>query len=208
MIVLIDGENLRHRLAEYLQQNKFIAPNQPFRIDIAWLLEQTLRTKKLSTTRYYTTRLRQLQPGEFVSQDGAKKSEAIIEYNRHWLAMLVAQQFTIIKAGHLKLRDMQPCDKCGFIKQTLQEKGVDVRLAVDLMNLSYENDKNQVVLLSSDSDLIPAIQAARRLGAKVTYLGFANKLNRALVAACDETVGIMDVDLLEAYRRELGDKNG
>ena len=60
------------------------------------------------------------------------------------------------------------------------EKGVDVQLAVDLLVGAYENSYDTAILLSSDTDLIPAIKKVKELGKAVEYIGFAHKPTIAL----------------------------
>jgi len=55
------------------------------------------------------------------------------------------------------------------------EKGVDVKIAVDLLVGAYEDRYDTAILLSSDTDLIPAIQQVRTLGKAVEYIGFAHR---------------------------------
>jgi uncharacterized LabA/DUF88 family protein len=55
------------------------------------------------------------------------------------------------------------------------EKGVDVKIAVDLLTGAYEGSYDTAILLSSDTDLIPAIQKVRALGKVVEYIGFAHR---------------------------------
>ena len=54
------------------------------------------------------------------------------------------------------------------------EKGVDVELAVDLLVGAYENLYDSAILISSDSDLVPAVKKARLLGKKIEHIGFAS----------------------------------
>jgi uncharacterized LabA/DUF88 family protein len=67
------------------------------------------------------------------------------------------------------------------------EKGVDVNIAVDMLVATYENLCDTIYLVSSDTDLIPAIKKAQQKGKKVIYVGFSHKLSNALVASCKET---------------------
>jgi len=60
------------------------------------------------------------------------------------------------------------------------EKGVDVRMAVDIVAGALQDTYDRVVILSSDTDLIPAIDLARKKGKKVTYVGFSHKPAYAL----------------------------
>lgn len=49
----------------------------------------------------------------------------------------------------------------------IQEKAVDVMLAVDLVILAERNQFDTAYLLSADGDFTPAVEAVRRLGKKV-----------------------------------------
>ena len=62
------------------------------------------------------------------------------------------------------------------------EKGVDVQLAVDLLVGAYENKYDTAVLISSDTDLLPAIQKVIDLKKTVEYVGFSHKPSMALIA--------------------------
>ena len=64
---------------------------------------------------------------------------------------------------------------------------MDVNIAVDMLVATYENLADTIYLVSSDTDLIPAIQKAQQKGKKVVYVGFSHKLSYALVANCKET---------------------
>ncbi len=60
------------------------------------------------------------------------------------------------------------------------EKGVDVKIAVDLLVGAYENMYDEAILVSSDTDLVPVIKKVRHLGKKVEYIGFSHKPSLAL----------------------------
>lgn len=54
------------------------------------------------------------------------------------------------------------------------EKGVDVKIATELLVGAYENLYDEAIVLSSDTDLIPAMQKVKWLGKKVEYIGFGH----------------------------------
>lgn len=60
------------------------------------------------------------------------------------------------------------------------EKGVDVQIAVDLLVGAYENTYDTVILISSDTDLIPAVMKIKSLKKQVEYIGFAHQPSFAL----------------------------
>ncbi len=60
------------------------------------------------------------------------------------------------------------------------EKGVDVQLAVDLLVGAYENTYDTAIVISSDTDLIPAMHKVKELGKDVEYIGFSHEPSLAL----------------------------
>lgn len=46
----------------------------------------------------------------------------------------------------------------------LRQKGVDMRLGLDIASLAYKGQVNQLVLVSGDADFVPAAKLARREG--------------------------------------------
>ncbi len=46
----------------------------------------------------------------------------------------------------------------------LEQKGVDMRIGVDISSLVFKHQVNQIILISGDSDFVPAAKQARREG--------------------------------------------
>src|SRR3989338_5573513 len=68
-----------------------------------------------------------------------------------------------VKFGKL-LKDPDP-------KGTYHEKGVDVQIAVDMIKFARENKYDVALLLSSDSDLIPAVKEVKSFNKEIVYMG-------------------------------------
>jgi uncharacterized LabA/DUF88 family protein len=68
---------------------------------------------------------------------------------------------------------------------------------------AYENLGDTLYLVSSDTDLLPAIKKAQEKGKKVAYIGFSHKLSRALVANCQETRTLTRESLLQFITTEI-----
>jgi len=81
----------------------------------------------------------------------------------------LSQQGFTIQFGYLLKTDKQ-----------FHEKGVDVQIAVNILKGAYRNIYDLVYLVSSDSDLLPAILEAQSNGKIVVYVGFKDKLSYAL----------------------------
>lgn len=62
--------------------------------------------------------------------------------------------------GKLKIEDIKEKD----LQLSMMQKGVDMRIGLDIASLSYKKEVNQIVLISGDSDFIPAAKLARREG--------------------------------------------
>lgn len=72
----------------------------------------------------------------------------------------------------------------GFLMKTgnkYHEKGVDVKIAVDIVAGAYKNEFDTVILISSDSDLVPAVHEVKAKGKRVEYIGFSHSPSLALV---------------------------
>lgn len=46
----------------------------------------------------------------------------------------------------------------------IEQKGVDMRIGVDIASLTFKKQVNQIILISGDSDFVPAAKLARREG--------------------------------------------
>jgi uncharacterized LabA/DUF88 family protein len=88
------------------------------------------------------------------------------------------------------------------------EKGVDVKIAVDLLVGAYENIYDVAILVSSDTDLIPAIQKVKQLGKEVEYIGFSHQPSYGLIKNATETRLLTrnDVKAFESIFKKKGKK--
>ncbi len=191
MRVIIDGENLRHQLAHVLYMHKKIqSANDYFSFALRKFIEDALGEKKLEIV-YVAARVS--MPKNRVPVQLKQKISAVNEANRQWTADLKRQNIIVEKAGFLRVKESGKCFSCGKKTLGLQEKGVDVRVGVDLLGAKASS---RVVLISSDSDLIPAIVAAK---AKVDYFCYAGWLNRAIAANCAKTLTYDDKHVLKHF---------
>jgi len=61
--------------------------------------------------------------------------------------------------------DMLPSDiEQKDIYLNVEQKGVDMKIGIDIASLAYKNQVNQIVLIAGDSDFVPASKLARREG--------------------------------------------
>lgn len=62
--------------------------------------------------------------------------------------------------GKLKFEDLKEEDFFPDIKQ----KGVDMKIGIDIASLAYKQQVNKIILIAGDSDFVPASKLARREG--------------------------------------------
>lgn len=186
MKIIIDGENFRHQIASILVDAKLLDAserNNYFCFDIIGFFKDILDDSSIEIT-YYTTKIK--QPNFKIPKKLSDKLDVIASENRKWIAHISNQGIKIIKAGHLRIRESNSCIHCSKKTLVLQEKGVDVRVATDL--LLYSANNQSVGLVSSDSDIVPALQAATRFSNTVTYICPSNNLNRSLASLADQVI--------------------
>ncbi len=200
MKIYIDGENFRKGLEKILISEKVLKKSQQLqRYRVRDLLEDVLDISNLDIT-YYASRVK-LPRGYSPSPAVIDRANTIKAESRVWLADMTQQNITLVKAGNLKIKESKPCRKCHQKQEILQEKGVDVRLAVDMLEDIYEQRESPVGLFSSDTDLCPVLHKASLKHVKVIYICFADSLNRAVVAAAGETVAISVEKVKKYYRK-------
>ncbi|MBU2025654.1 MAG: NYN domain-containing protein [Patescibacteria group bacterium] len=146
--IYFDGSNFYHKLKDL---KIFNTANFDYSGFAKWLA----RKRKIISNRYYV--------GVIRADKNDKKGQSLRANQQKLFARLKRKEFCI-KGGYL----MQNEGK-------YHEKGTDVKIAVDLLAGAYEDYYDSAILISSDTDLIPAIKKIRQLGKRVEYIGFAHK---------------------------------
>lgn len=62
-----------------------------------------------------------------------------------------------------KKRSVEDLNDSDFIP-SFRQKGVDMRIGMDIASLAYKRQVNQIVLIAGDADFVPAAKLARREG--------------------------------------------
>lgn len=81
------------------------------------------------------------------------------EKNASW-TVAKREKLEQLLRGKLALSDLAPED----VIYKSRQKGVDMRIGVDISSLSLKKQVEQIVLVSGDSDFVPAAKMARREG--------------------------------------------
>lgn len=153
--VYIDGSNFYFKLRNLKLKNisKF-----DYHAFSQWLA----RDRSIISKRYYVGVVR-------AEESNIKGQELRREQQKLFAHLTSPNQEFIIKQGYLMQND-----------GTYHEKGVDVKLAVDLLVGAYDDLYDVAIIVSSDTDLIPAIQKIKHLKKEVEYIGFAHRSSLAL----------------------------
>lgn len=155
--IYIDGSNFYFKLKSSSINIVNIA-----KFDYRGFANWLARDREIISCRYYV--------GVVKAKENDKKAQKLRKNQQKLFSHLtLPQQNFIIKRGYLMKND-----------NVYHEKGVDVKIAVDLVVGAYENIYDIAILISSDTDLIPAIKKVRHLGKQVEYIGFAHQPSFAL----------------------------
>lgn len=173
-IVFIDGNNFYFRLKDLTSkvEGKFSL----LEFDFFGFSKSLVKQNELAGIRYYI--------GALKRQRGNQKSEKMYADQQKLLAKL-QQKEIVVTLGHL----IQHPDK------SFHEKGVDVRIAVEMIRFARENAYDVAYLLSSDTDLVPAVEEVQSFGKKIVYVGTAKSQSFGLTKQADDTVLLRPEDI-------------
>ena len=185
--LLVDGENFKRKIGAVF---KLLSKKRPVwhEYNFKGLIEKVLDGINIERAIFYFARVKE-------HPDTKEKSRALIKEQRLLKTHLEEQGFEVVLSGRIRghMED-------GFLgKKVLvfKEKGVDVKMAVDMVSWSCDKKIDSIILGSSDSDLQPAIKETRRRGVECIYLGFENEPNRGLTFTASRTILIRNSELLE-----------
>lgn len=189
MIVFVDGENFRQNLTKELLKKRLIKNRDVlYKYDVVGLIREALMIDDVDIW-YYASEVK--MPSGYAPDADIVEQVLKIERNaKRWVPMLKEQGIKYIRAGNLKPRMAKPCRNCGSVEEILQEKGVDVRMALDIFEQCLDPHCDEIGVMSSDVDLCPVYQKAKRHWIKVRYICFADRINRAVNSACYKTMTI------------------
>jgi len=172
-IILIDGSNFYFKLKEAGLKGLLD-------FDFSGFAKRLANKRKIISCEYYVGA---------VKTDGTGKNNELFNNQRKLLANL--------KKHHFKY-------SLGYLLKSggrFHEKGVDVNIAVDILVAAYENLCDRIILVSSDTDLLPAIKKAKEKGKIVEYIGFSHQPSLAMVANCSESTLLKKDDLASFVKK-------
>jgi len=180
-VVFVDGSNWYHKLKKLLNAHLAIGANEvkpPVDFDLFGFAQNLIAPDTLIEIRYYIGKVRRVK--------GDIKSEAMYA-NQQRLIGFLQQQNVTIGFGHL----------INYPDGSFHEKGVDILLAVEMMRLVLEKKYDVAYLVSSDTDLVPAVNECRRLGSEVVYVGSSlHGQSFGLTKVCNRTILLQLKDVM------------
>ncbi|WFU79184.1 NYN domain-containing protein [Bradyrhizobium sp. CIAT3101] len=144
------------------------------RLDHSGLVTLLARGRPLASKRYYIGSLR--------NHDNSEKSAQLLASQQKFLGGLENEGFTV-KRGRI------------VYDHKIREKGVDVKIAVDLIVGAVDDLYDIAIIVSSDTDLIPAIQYVQFKGKKVEYVGFSQHPSLGMAKHGNLSVLLLPEDL-------------
>lgn len=185
--LFIDGENFLHKIEEVLEKEGITKTKEDIAfIDLDKLLEFPLKGIKLNKKIFYVSRLH-------YHSDTKRKSQELIGAQRKLRNNLVNLGYEFIIAGNVRAQKING-------KVIFREKGVDVKIAVDLVSFACDKKLQTAILCSSDSDLQPAITELKKRKIEVIYLGFESSPNKGLTYTTDRTILLRNSEIIESLQ--------
>lgn len=90
-----------------------------------------------------------------------------------------------IRPRKLKTDGTQVCISCDDLMANIQQKGVDMRIGLDIASLTLKHQVEIIILVTGDSDFVPAMKFARREGAQLYLVTLANGVREPMLEHTD-----------------------
>lgn len=186
-ILLIDGENLKGKIKVVCkEENKGRILWHKY--DFKGLFETVLNNSTIERKVFYFARIKEYA-------ESKEKSKKLIEEQRLLKTHLEEQGFEVVMSG--RVRGFMEEDANGKQVLVFKEKGVDVQIAVDMVTLACDKKADEIILVSSDSDLQPAIREVRNRDVKCAYVGFEAQPNKGIAYTTSRTILIRNSELFQ-----------
>jgi len=153
--IFIDGSNFYHGLRAMFQRTT---------VDFGKFSERLCSGRKHVRTYYYIVPLNQKENPQAYSQQ------------QKFFAYLDKVPYLERRLGRLVRRQQQlQCPHCNktFDREFHLEKGVDVKIAMDMLDMAVKKIYDVAVLVSGDGDFSNAIRAVKELGLSVENAYFS-----------------------------------
>ncbi len=185
-VIFIDGNNLYHNL----KQMKVKPSNLDFEKFVDLICERF--GCELKEVRYYNS-VPTLRDGKelYFSHlkfiDGLRKLPKFKVFTRK---LQIHSTKELLKEKQELIDSMDLCDSCkpiiegnllgaiGNVKK--KEKGIDIMIAVDIVEYAVHNRADILILVSGDADFMPALELAKIKGTKIKSASLVHGYSRSL----------------------------
>lgn len=146
VIVYVDGFNFYYGLKKNHRWRRY------YWLDVVKLFEMFMKpNQELLCVKYFSAK-----PD---NHDKALRQNAFFQANKE------NPKFQLILGKYI--RKNIKCYNCGYLIQTYEEKESDVRIATQIVNDANNHNCDIAIVVSADSDMIPAIELALTAETKV-----------------------------------------
>ena len=175
LMIFIDGSNLFHCLKSY-------DPN--YRPDFEKLIKHLSEGYNLLRTFYYNAKPEHFSDSH---EDRRKYAKQMSFYD----ALEYIPSFKV-RLSRLKSRQTF-CRDCKKYFNNWVEKGLDVSLATDLLNMAFKDAFDKAILISGDSDFVQVVESVDRIGKQIinVFLDCVGKSDE-LAKTCFEFIKMED----------------
>ena len=173
IIVYIDGFNFYYGLKSNKRWRKY------YWLDVVKLFESFMRpNQELIAVKYFSAR-----PDDL---------EQSARQNAFFQANMENSKFRLILGKYINKRIK--CFRCGNIIHTHEEKETDVRIATQIVADAFQGNCDAAIVVSADSDMVPAIELAKQARQKVFVYFPPNQYSSNLAS-----MGLGNPTLLKCY---------
>lgn len=146
IIVYVDGFNFYYGLRSERRWKKY------YWLDLVKFFDMFMKeNQELVAVKYFSARVNDLEK--------SRNQNAFFQANNE------NPRFHLILGKYLK-KSIE-CYNCHRIIHTFEEKESDVRIATQIVADAYQNNCDIAIVVSADSDMIPAIELAKEAGKQV-----------------------------------------
>ncbi len=172
--IFIDGSNIYHNLKSLFPDKK------PMNFNFESFIDYLVKDEELINVFYYNSPLDRER-----DEEGYRKQQRFFDKVKR------------IKKFNLILCRMQKRKVNGVIIYEVKED--DIHLAVDMVKLAYNNTYDAAILVSTDGDFVPAIEAVKEKGKKVETIGFEHKFSWHLKQKSDRFRQLTKKELVKFF---------
>ena len=167
IIVYVDGFNFYYGLRSEARWKKY------YWLDMVKFFDLFMKEKQeLVAVKYFSARPYDIEK--------KRNQNAFFQANKE------NPRFQLILGKYLKKEIV--CRKCGYQIRTYEEKESDVRIATQIVADAYKKKCDVAIVVSADSDMIPAVELAKEAKQQVFVYFPPNHYSTDLNSICNSTV--------------------